>query len=115
MNDFYMYDFLYIQEEPKSRKPVGGVSMFGGLDPFANKLKKAGEKTEEKLPVKKPEAKKAGTMSTCEKQIPLTGKAYTNKIVPDQGLSLWQESIYKQNSPRLPSSRENLSSGFLKK
>ena len=59
-----MYVFLYIQEEPKSRKPVGGVSMFGGLDPFANKLKKTGEKTEEKLPAKKTEAKKTGTLST---------------------------------------------------
>ena len=50
-----------MQEEPKSRKPVGGVSMFGGLDPFANKLKKTLEKSEEKLPSKKPEAKKTGT------------------------------------------------------
>ena len=61
---FFIYlFFLHMQEEPKSRKPVGGVSMFGGLDPFANKLKKAGEKTEEKPPAKKTEAKKTGTLS----------------------------------------------------
>ena len=61
---FYLFFiFLHMQEEPKSRKPVGGVSMFGGLDLFANKLKKAGEKTEEKLPAKKTEAKKTGTLS----------------------------------------------------
>ena len=81
---FSVQEVAHKPEPPKSRKPVGGVSMFGGMDPTALLKKKKpavdqGEEEEKKEEEKKVEEKaeeKKETVTPAKEEKPKSG-SYT--------------------------------------
>ena len=57
-----MEKLFIIQEEPTRKKPVGGVSMFGGVNPFADRLKKSDNEENKTEPSGSKKTLKSGTL-----------------------------------------------------
>lgn len=80
-------------EEPKPKKPIGGVSMFGGMDPMAalrNKGKKDNEVKDKKVTPPPLKVKDSDEEDTTDKPEPPPMEApKTEKTKPGKIVWLW--------------------------